>query len=107
MNSPHGAYQKPAFEFQPIADEQIEGAINALSPMKALWPNGISNAVSKQYLGPIFRVTFSTHHYLEEWKKLRTIVLWKPNKPDYTMQKGYRSIALLGSISKILSSCVT
>ncbi len=106
-------YPKPAFKFQLITNEQIEGAIAALSLMKAPGPNGIGNVIFKQcqslltlHLGPIFRATFNMHHYPQVWKESKTVILQKPNKPDYTTPKAYRPIALLDTMSKILSSCV-
>lgn len=109
----HGNYPAPAFEFQPISESQIAEAIESLSPMKAPGPNGIGNTIFKQcqtlltpHLGPIFRATFNTEHYPQEWKESQMIVLRKPNKADYTTPKSYRPIAFLNSMSKILSSCV-
>ncbi len=109
----HGAYPKPSFEFHPIIDKQIDSAINALAPLKAPGPNGIGNAIFKQcqnllmpHLGPIFRATLSTQYYPEAWKESKTVVLRKPNKPDYTTPKAYRPIALLDSMSKIMLSCI-
>ncbi len=110
---PRGAYPAPAFEFQPISDSQINEAIESLNLMKAPGPHGIGNVVFKQcktlltrYLGPIYRAMFNIEHYPQEWKESRTIVLRKPNKADYTTPKAYRPIALLDTMSKILSSCV-
>lgn len=106
-------YPKPAFEFHPITDVQIEGAIRMLNLLKTPGPNCIGNVIFKQcqslltlHLSPIFRALFSTHHYLKDWKESRTVVLRKPNKQDYTTPKAYRPIALLDTMSKILWLCV-
>lgn len=111
--APQGNYPKPAFDLQPITEAHIKEAINSLSPIKAPGPNSIGNTVFKQcqkllihHLGPIFQATFSTEYYPHQWKESRAIVLRKLNKANYTTPKAYRPIALLDSMSKILSSCV-
>lgn len=53
-----------------------------------------------------FRSTFSLRWYPEEWKHFKTVVLRKPERPDYRLAKAYRSIALLDNLGKILSTCV-
>jgi hypothetical protein len=58
------------------------------------------------HLGHIFRVTFDLEFYPETWKLSTTVVLRKPGRPDYTIPKAYRPIALLDTMAKILSSCV-
>ncbi len=64
----HCTYPKPVFEFQPIMETQIKGAMAALNLMKAPGPNSTGNVVLKlkqcqslltPHLGPIFRATFS------------------------------------------------
>jgi len=110
---PEHAYPPPVCEFNPITDKQIHRAITKLSPYKAPGLNGISNIVFIKcadilvpYMGPIFRATFSLRVYPDEWKRLSTIVLRKPGRPDYSIPKAYRPITLLDTMAKILSSCV-
>lgn len=107
-------YPEPKFQFCNITNQQITAAFCRLNPHKAPGPNGLGNSIYKHcerlltpYLGPIFRVTFNVQHYLEQWKESSTIVLRKPNKPDYTKVKAYRPIVLLDTMSKILTSCIT
>jgi len=45
--------------------------------------------------------------YPSQWKDLTTIVLKKPSKPDYTLPNMYWLIALLNTIAKILSACIS
>jgi len=45
--------------------------------------------------------------YPDEWKDSITVVVRKPGKPDYTVPGAYRPIALLSTMGKILSSCIT
>lgn len=106
-------YPDEKFSFQQITDEQIQRAIDKLRPYKAPGPDGIPNAVYKRcsdllipYLGPLFRSTFTLDYYPASWKNYTTIVLKKPARPDYSKPKAYRGIALLSTMSKILSACV-
>jgi len=45
--------------------------------------------------------------YPPQLKDLITIVVRKPGKPNYTKPGAYRPIALINTIAKILSACVT
>lgn len=106
-------YPAPCTPFRNITNSQIDRAISKLAQYKAPGPNGVSNAVLTHcrelitpHLGPIFRATFTLKVYPAEWKTSRTVVLRKPGKPDYTNAKAYRPIALLDTISKVLSTCV-
>jgi len=110
---PNFNYNPPICEFAPITDSQISRAIAKLSPYKAPGPNGISNSIYThcadllvQYMGPIFRATFTLGIYPDAWKHSSTIVLRKPGRPDYSLPKAYRPITLLDTMAKILSSCV-
>ena len=107
-------YPPPVCEFIPITDQQIIRAIRRLSPFKAPGPNGICNVVFikcadmlVQWMGHLFRATFTFHVFPDEWLTSKTVVIRKPGRPDYSAPKAYRPIALLDTMSKILSSCVT
>lgn len=110
---PNTDYPEPAFHWQAITDFQIARNIGRLASFKAPGPNGVVNTFFKEtcdlltpHLGPIFRGTFMLKHYPEEWKISKTIVIRKPGRPDYCVTKAYRPIALLDTLSKILSACV-
>lgn len=110
---PNTDYPEPAFRWQAITDSQIARNIGHLAPFKAPGPNGVVNAFFKEtcdlltpHLGPIFRATFTLKHYPKKWKISKTIVIRKPGRPDYCVTKAYRPIALLDTLSKILSACV-
>ena len=109
-------YQYPAeaFPFEEVTDDHIIHALQKLKPYKAPGPNGIPNVVLKSctesllpYLGPLFRATFSLEVYPDTWKQSTTVVLRKPGRPDYTVAKAYCPIALMDTITKTLSSCIT
>jgi Reverse transcriptase (RNA-dependent DNA polymerase) len=108
------AYPPPKFTFIPITDTQIARAISRLHAYKAPGDDNIPNAIFIKcsathvpYLGHLYRATFALAIYPPEWKDSRTVVLRKPGKPDYTTPGAYLPIALIRTISKILSSCMT
>ena len=51
-------------------------------------------------------MTFHLNMFPQQWKTTTTAVLWKPNKPDYTIAKAYRPITLMETLAKPLSGCV-
>ncbi|KAF8595013.1 hypothetical protein BDV93DRAFT_410553, partial [Ceratobasidium sp. AG-I] len=80
-----------------------------LKPHKAPGPDGLPACVYKQgatllapVLLPIFRTSLDQGLYPADWKHSKTAVLRKPGKPNYTVAKAYRPIALLNVSSKIL-----
>lgn len=100
-------------KFRPITTEQLLRIISKLRPYKAPGPDGIPNCVYMQcrdllvpILIPLFRATFTLNYYPQAWRESTTVVLRKPEKPDYSVPKAYRPIALLNVISKLLSACV-
>ena len=117
-NPEHGTaddavYPPPKFAFAPITDAQVMRAITRLHAYKAPGDDNIPNAVFIKccnalvpYLGHLYRATFALAVYPQEWKDSRTVVLRKPGKPDYTAPGAYWPIALISTISKILSSCI-
>ena len=106
-------YPEPAFRWEELTLSQVTDTLRQLKDYKACGPDGIPNEVYKhnaRLLAPIllrlFRATFSLEYYPQQWKISNTVILRKPQKPDYTQPGAYRPIALLNCISKILSSCV-
>lgn len=111
--SPDHVYPDECEPLRPITNSQILRQAHWLHPFKAPGPNGIPNCVYKYcmdllipFLGPIYRATFTLQTYPAQWKIYTTVVLRKPQKPDYSELKAYRPIALLSTVAKILSACV-
>ena len=84
-----------------------------MSPYKATGPSGLSNAVLTHcadmltsHLGCLYHATFHLSTYPQQWKTITTVVLWKLDKPDYTVAKAYRPITLMETLAKSLSGCV-
>ena len=107
-------YPDPIATHPPIQTSQISRGITKLSGYKAPGPDGISNIVFKQcsdilvtpYLTHLFNAVFTHKTYYPPWKSFTTVVLRKPGKPDYTVPKAYRPIALLNSTCKLLMAVV-
>ena len=54
----------------------------------------------------IFTACLAIRYYLRTFKKLITVVLQKPQKPDYTKLGAYRLITLLNTLAKTLEAIV-
>ncbi|KAJ8585798.1 hypothetical protein M405DRAFT_706863, partial [Rhizopogon salebrosus TDB-379] len=106
-------YPAPVPTPQPITEDQLKRSIMKLSPYKAPGPDGICNIVFKRctnlllpHLLQLFRAVFMLKTYYAPWRDFTTVVLRKPGKPDYTVAKAYRPIALLNSTCKLLTAIV-
>lgn len=99
--------------FTNITEQQVDRNIRKLKPYKATGPLDHSNSLFTHcredlvpHLTQIFRASLELNYYPDQWKVYTTIVLRKPGKPDYSLPKAYRPVALLDSMAKILSACV-
>ena len=107
-------YPEPT-PFNPtITKHQLERAIGKLAPDKAPGPDEITNRILKKNFGSLqthllalAQACVDTGYFPSTFKKTLTIVLRKPNKPDYTKPNAYRPIALECTIGKILESIIT
>ena len=106
-------YPPEAEAFVNITEQQVDRNIRKLSPYKATGPLDHSNSLFTHcredlvpHLTQIFRASLALNYYPDQWKFYTTIVLRKPGKPDYSLPKAYRPVALLDSMAKILSACV-
>ena len=106
-------YPSPAETFKPFTEEEIRRTIANTSPYKAPGPDGICNIVFKQcaelltpYLTHLFNAVFDLNTYYDPWREFTTVVLRKPGKPDYTVPKAYRPIALINTTCKLLTALV-
>ena len=97
-----------------ITKQQLERAVGKLAPDKAPGPDEITNRVLKKnfsclqtHLLALVQACLDIGYFPSTFKKTLTIVLRKPNKPDYTKPNAYRPIALECTIGKILESITT
>lgn len=97
----------------PFTLSEIEETITALLPDKAPGPDEITNRVIKAggrtLSTQILRIAnqcLNLGLYPTRWKRARTIILRKPNKPDYANPSSYRPIALLSCLSKVVEALI-
>ena len=97
-----------------ITGEEIEGAIKRCKPNSASGPDGIPNRLLKLLIKSIlptvvllFRACAEQGYHLLCFREAHTIAIKKPNKPNYTLAKAYRLIALLNTLGKVLESIIT
>ncbi|QRW06107.1 Reverse transcriptase from transposon X-element protein [Ceratobasidium sp. AG-Ba] len=93
--------------------ENVLEAIRGMRPHKAPGPDGLPALVyivGADLLAPhllaIYADSLDSGIYPRAWQHSRTVVLRKPGKPDYSLAKAYRPIALLNVMGKILSACI-
>ena len=105
-------YPDPAERWSEITHEQLTQAINNLSPYKVPGPDGVANIVFQHcsslidYILPLFNAVVNLRTYYDPWKESITVILRKPGKPDYSVPKAYRPIALLNTTAKLLLAIV-
>ena len=97
----------------PPDKEQIESAIRRLSPYKAAGPDRIPSIVLQKclptladYLIQIYHTILELQLFYDPWREFTTIVLKKPDKPNYETPKAYRPIALISTMAKVLTAIV-
>ena len=107
----HFVYPKPICDFDPISSEQIKAQLAKLKPYKAPGPDGIPNIILTKCANAlvdrlyyIYRAILELGIYYAPWKISTTVVLRKPGKPRYDNPKAYRPIALLNTMSKVLTA---
>ena len=93
---------------------QIRNTVNLVSGKKAPGPDEISNQILKHALPDIehhllklLQASFNLSHFPSSFKLTTTATVRKSGKPDYTVAKAYRPIALENTIGKIFESVIT
>jgi len=96
-----------------ITIRQIREAINKLAPDKAPGPDEITNRALKNtlptiehHLQALMQASLNLGHFPKPFKHTTTVVLRKPNKPDYTKAKAYRPVALESTLGKVMGSVI-
>ena len=113
INYSHYNYPEPLLDSPQITPTQLERHVAKLSPYKVHGLDGIPNIVRQKsinlisnWLLIIFRAILKHGIYYDQWREFTTIVLRKPNKPNYKNPKAYQPIALISTIAKVLTSIV-
>jgi ribonuclease HI len=106
-------YPEPCCELPRITTRQVKRQIRRLKPNKAPGPDGITNLVIKEcedILAPILRDILQACLDLEispdKALESTTAVIRKPGRSDYTQAKSYRPIALLNTLTKVMSAAI-
>ena len=55
----------------------------------------------------LFQACFDLGYHPRFFKEANTVILKKPNKPDYSEPKAYRLIALLDTLGKVLETVIS
>ena len=95
---PNAKYPKPVETNLNITITQVTRAINKLAPNKAPGPDEIPNHILKRCLTTLqhhilalAQQSMMTGHFPQSFKETITLILRKPNKPNYTKPNAYRA----------------
>ncbi|EED11532.1 reverse transcriptase, putative [Talaromyces stipitatus ATCC 10500] len=109
---PQYRYPKP-YEMPPITLDEVRTTVNNMKPNKAPRPDGIPNLALQRlpptvesYLVNLFNACLCQQYCPDHFRRSTTVILRKPDKPDYSDPKAYRPIALLSTIGKALELVV-
>ena len=109
LSDTQGFEYEQGFDTGNITMHEIHQSILMAISDKAPGEDGIPNRILKSiidlilpHLYVIFNACLSTGYCPTHFRSSITVVLRKPGKPDYTIAKAYRPIALLNTIGKAL-----
>ena len=96
-----------------ITGADVSRAIKSLPLDKAPGPDQITNGMLKncqktlqEPLRKLYQACVRIQYHPKQFKVSTTIILRKPQKPDYTVAKAFRPIALLNTLGKLLERIV-
>jgi hypothetical protein len=106
-------YPSPCCKLPPITNLQVQQQIQWLQPHKAPGPDSIPNIVIKEctdIISPILRnilqACLNLGIFPNKGKVSITAVIRKPRRTNYAESKSHRLIALLNTLTKVLSAVV-
>jgi hypothetical protein len=113
LNAEQEDYPDPLPDPPPPTKQQIEKMIWRLPSYKASGPDGIPNIVLQKcfdliadHLLHIYQTILKLGQFFDPWREFTTIILKKPDKPNYEVPKAYRPIALISTLEKVLTTIV-
>ena len=95
--------------------DEIATALMDMAPTNAAGPDEIQSKVIQtswnsepfaEILTTILRSCMRLGYHPKVWRTSNTVILRKPNKPDYKEVKAYRPISLLNTMGKLLEKIV-
>jgi hypothetical protein len=96
-----------------VQPQEVSNLLKRLPTGKAAGPDAIPNLLLKECrdelsttLSKLFTACIQHGYYPQPFKHSITVVLRKPQKPDYTKPGAYRPIALLNTLVKALEALV-
>lgn len=97
-----------------ISSDEVMKAITHPVADKAPGVSGIPNRFLRcvaphiiDSLTRLFQACFDLGYYPRFFKEANTVILKKPNKPNYSEPKAYRPIALLDTLGKALETVIS
>ena len=97
-----------------ISRDEVMKAITHPAVDKAPGVSGIPNRFLRcvaphiiDSLTRLFQAYFNLGYYPRFFKEANTVILKKPNKPNYSEPKAYRLIALLDTLGKALETVIS
>jgi hypothetical protein len=54
----------------------------------------------------IYRAILKLQEFINPWREFTTVVLRKPDKPNYEIPKAYRPIVLISTMAKVLTAII-
>jgi hypothetical protein len=100
---------RPELPWQTFSPAEIKSAIYTSSPRKAPGPDSLTFACLRRayaaipdHFNKLYRTLGAIGYHPRPWRQSTTVVIPKPNKPDYSNPKAYRPIALLNCLGKVL-----
>ncbi|KAF7174349.1 hypothetical protein CNMCM5623_007004 [Aspergillus felis] len=94
-------------------EHEVLSTLRSVKPDKAPGPDGITNRVLQAVshvlvpgLTSLYNQCIRLGYCPEHFRDAATVALRKPGKPDYSVPKAYRPIALLNTLSKLLEALV-
>lgn len=95
----------------PFTTDNFLSSISKLILGKSSGPDSIINAAIKKSpkelataLAELLNACVASGSYPSSWKRANTVILKKPDKPEYTRTSAYIPIALLSCLSKVLEA---
>ncbi len=111
---PGTQYPTPVPIGDKISSDEVLKAITHPAADKAPGVSGIPNRFLRcvaphilDSLTRLFQACFDLGHHPRFFKEANTVILKKPNKPDYSEPKAYRPIALLDTLGKALETVIS
>ena len=104
-------YPPPIGDDPLITTEEVHTVITHPPPLTSPGPDGIPNLILQHIARPlspiltrVFNACLQLGYHPRHFRLQETAVIRKPQKPDYTLVKAYRPIALLNTIGKVMET---